>query len=180
MLKNKKILLFFVSLCLSTIFCVSPNAIKTDLQVMPEAVKTEIQGIKNDMGQLKAIVDNKVDAKVMAETIDNFKQEFNEQLLDINKTINNSGTIKYGGAGWVVVGSSLMAIIFLSAIGLTIKYYLKSNKTSNMLGLVTTAVKNINPEIGDMVKAQITKEASNGGKFNIEHKNQLAEFVKNN
>lgn len=180
MLKNKKILLFFVSLCSSTTFCVSPNAIKTDLQVMPEAVKTEIQGIKNDMGQLKAIVDNKVDAKVMADTIDNFKQEFNQQLLDINKTINNSGTIKYGGAGWVVVGSSLMAIIFLSAIGLIIKYYLKASKTTNMLGLVTTAVKNSSPEISDGIKAQIKKETSNGGPYNEKHQQQLSEFVKNN
>lgn len=169
-----------MSFCLSTTSCVSPNAIKTDLQVMPEAVKTEIQGIKNDMGQLKAIVDNKVDAKVMADTIDDFKQEFNQQLLDINKTINNSGTIKYGGAGWVVVGSSLMAIIFLSAIGLTIKYYLKAGKNDSMLQLITKIVKNLDPETQTKVKDAIESETSNGGMFTVKHKEMLADFTKKN
>lgn len=153
------VILFILIFC--TTSCVSPGAAKLEARVGV---------VEDNFNQLESVVDNNI------ENVDTLK----EQLIEVSNTVNNSGIIKYSGAGWVVVGTGLMAIIFLLAIGIFLKYYFKAKNSTNMLKLVTTAVKNVSPEIGDMVKAQITKETSNGGKFNVQHKNQLSEFVKNN
>lgn len=111
-------------------------------------------------------------AQTNAETIKDLRQQLFE--------IKNSGIIKYSGAGYVVLGTVLMAIIFLLAIGIFLKYYFKAKNATNMLGLVTTAIKDSSPEISNGIKAQIRKETSNDGKFNEQHRLQLKAFVENN
>jgi hypothetical protein len=164
-MKNNKYLIFLLLFS----GCISPNAIQS-----------KIATFENRMDKLEKIIDNKIDSSVVAENIDTLKQEFHQELISIKETTTNFGTIKYGGSWAVIIGMSVVIIIFLSVIGLTIKYYLKANKTTNMLGLVTTAVKNSSPEISDGIKAQIKKETSNGGPYNEKHQQQLSEFVKNN
>jgi len=153
------IILFF------TTSCVSPGAVKTEAMA-------KIASVENNLNKLEKIVDNKVDA----ETIEELKQ----QLFEVSKTVNNSGIIKYSGALAVIVGTSLMAIIFLLAIGIFLKYYLKAKNSTNMLNLVTKAVKNVDPETQRRVKGAIESQTSNGGPLTEKHKNLLAKFTKAN
>lgn len=138
-------------------------------------IEAKIGAIEDNLNKLEKIIDNKVDA----ETIETLKQ----QLFEINKTVNapNFGIIKYGGAWAVIVGTSVMAIIFLSAIGLAIKYYLKFRTNNGLLTLVTKAVRGTDPSTQRMVKDQINSETNNGGPFTPEHKKLLSDFtIKNN
>ena len=136
-------------------------------------VDAKIAAVENNLNKLEKLVDNKVDA----DTIETLKQ----QLLEISNTINNSGVIKYSGAGWVLAGMALMSIIFLGAIGLTVKFYLKSKTNNGLLTLVTKAVSNTDSSTQKIVKDQIESETSNGGPFTIEHKKMLSDFaMKNN
>lgn len=145
-----------------TTSCVSPGAATVDAR---------LGVVEDNFSQLKSAVDNNI------ESVDTLKQ----QLLEVNKTINNSGVIKnYGGSWAVIVGMSTVIIIFLLSIFWSIKYYIKSGKVTNMLSLVVSAIKNLEPEISDVVKAQITKDTSGDGEFNTQDKKQLSEFVKNN
>jgi len=153
------VILFF------TTSCVSPGAVKTEAMA-------KIASVENNLNKLEKIVDNKADADTI--------EELRQQLFEVSNTVNNSGVIKYSGAGYVVLGTSLMAIIFLLAIGIFLKYYFKARNSTNMLGLVTTAVKNIDPESQRRVKGAIESQSSNGGPFTDKHKEMLAKFTKAN
>lgn len=178
-IKDTPMATFVISIILAaaiicySLSCVSPGAVKTEAMA-------KIASVENNLNKLEKIVDTKVDAKVIAETIDNFKQEFNQQLFKYQQTIDNKGIIKYGGAGWVIISSSSMVIIFLLAIFLSIKYFLKSGKNDSMLQLVTKVIKNLDPETQTKVKAAIETETSNGGIFTVKHKILLANFTKAN
>ena len=93
--------------------------------------------------------------------------------LQYNKLIQ-ADTINYGGAPWVIVGMSIVILIFLLAFYFTIKSLLKHK---NLLHLVTCAVQKTSQEIKDGVKQQIEKEVSNGGSFKVQHKKELAKFA---
>ncbi len=134
-------------------------------------VDAKIAAIENNLNQLEKLVDNKVEA----ETIETLKQ----QLLEISNTINNSGVIKYSGAGWVLIGMALMSIIFLSAIGIAIKFYLKAKINNNLLILTTKSISNTDPSTQRIIKNQIESETSNGGSFTAEHKKLLLDFTIN-
>jgi len=153
-------LVIYILLFLTT-SCVSPGAAKLEARVGV---------VEDNFNQLESVVDNNI------ETVDTLKQ----QLFEVSNTVNNSGVIKYSGAGWVVVGTGLMAIIFLLAIGIFLKYYLKAKNSTNMLGLVTSAVKNINPTSQRRVKDAIESQTSNGGPFTEKHKNMLKKFTRAN
>jgi len=60
------------------LFCVLPGCIS------PGGIKTEIQGIRNDMGKLEKIVDQKADNTVIAKHVDqiNNKIEQTTQLAE--------------------------------------------------------------------------------------------------
>ena len=85
-------------------FCVVPGC------VAPEAVKTEIQGIRNDMGQLEKVVEQKADNTVVAEQVDEINNRI-EQTIQLAEELSvwrksvQAEIINYGGAGWVVVGT---------------------------------------------------------------------------
>lgn len=151
--------IMFILLFLTS--CVSPGAAK---------LETRVGVVEDNFNNLEKVVDNNI------ENVDTLK----EQLIEISSTVNNSGVIKYSGAGYVVLGTSLMAIIFLTAIGLTIKYYLKASTNNNLLKLVATAVKNADPETQRRIKNAIEYQTSNGGPFTEKHKKLLAKFTKAN
>ena len=93
----------------------------------------------------------------------------------MTKTINNSGMIKYGGAGWVMLGLILMTALFLTAIGLCLKWlFTKMTKYKGMLQLVTTAVHKSPPDVKRAIKQQVRKQASNGNKEFAIHKHNLS------
>jgi hypothetical protein len=153
-------LVIYILLFLTT-SCVSPGAAKLEARVGV---------VEDNFNQLESVVDNNI------EEVGTLKN----QLVEVSNTVNNSGVIKYSGAGWVVVGTGLMAIIFLLAIGIFLKYYLKAKNSTNMLGLVTSAVKNIDPTSQRRIKDAIESQTSNGGPFTEKHKDLLAKFTKAN
>lgn len=102
----------------------------------------------------------------------------NNAIVQMQSTLHNSGTIKYGGAGWVAIGGALMTSLFLG-FALLVVYMLFRSRT-NSLQLVTSAVQESNPETRKQVKESINYMTSNGGPHGIKHKKALSKFVKRN
>jgi hypothetical protein len=100
----------------------------------PEAFKADIQGIRMDMGNLETVAEE----------------------LSIWKKSVQAETINYSGAGWVVIGTSVMAIIFVGAGLLLIRAFMKRG---SMLSLLTRAVKNAGEAspFGDEVVKEIKR-----------------------
>lgn len=95
----------------------------------PEAFKADIQGIHVGMDNLETVWKKSVQAE----------------------------TINYSGAGWVVVGTSVMAVIFVGAGLLLIRAFMKRG---SMLTLLTRAVKKAgenSPEVVSEIKHHLRK-----------------------
>jgi cytochrome c-type biogenesis protein CcmH/NrfG len=154
---------------MTTFRCVAPGAAKADIK---------LGTVETRLDKLEKLADQKVDNSVSAEEIENMKQDFRQQLAELkfNMTTNNSGTIKYSGGGWIVLGSCLMAVIFLG----TGYFILRLYKNQALLKLVTTAISKSDETSQRAVKDQIEHETSNGGPFGAKHKEALANFVKKN
>ena len=165
----KNMLLF--SIVLLAAGCVAPGA------VSPDAVSTRVGVVEDNFDNLKKIVDQKVDNKVFADTIGEVKNE--TSLLSSRVNAEN---IKYSGAGYVVVGGALIALLFL-AVPITVIWILIKNadKLKSMLTLVTTAVskssKDAQAEVKENVKETV-KDPSN--KLSTKDKFNLSEFAKTN
>lgn len=133
--------------------------------ISPEAVKTDIQGIRNDMGRFEKLVEQKADNTVIAGHIDkiNNKIEQTTQIaeeLSIWKKNVQADTINYGGGGWIVMGTSLMAVIFIGAGFLLIRAFIRRG---SMLTLLTSVVKKVgksSPEAVRAIKKQLKAETS--------------------
>ena len=167
----------FAAAILALLFFVGPGC------VAPEAVKTDIQGIRNDMGQLEKVVEQKADNTVVAEHVDeiNNKIEQTTQLaeeLSVWRKSVQAETINYGGAGWVVVGTGVMALIFIGAGFLLIRAFMKRG---SLLTLLTCAVQKVgkrSPEAVQAIKEQLKAEVSNGGPFTEKDRKNLGHFAK--
>jgi len=173
MLKDRSFwTLQFVTLCI--VMATLPKALCIIGCVGKDAVKAEakIASVENNLNRLEKLVEQKADMRVVAENIDNFKQEVNNSILE------NRGTIKFGGAGWVVIGMGVITLIFLIVIAGLIKYFFKSRSSNNLLTLVTKAVSMADPDTQRKIKDLIEYETSNGGPFNVRHKYLLSDFVK--
>lgn len=142
--------------------------------VSPNAVKMELATVKDNLNKLEQIMDSKADTTVVAKTIESFKQEINQNLLNISKTMNNSGSIKYGGGGWIVAGTGLMALIFLGSGLLLIRAFMKRG---NMLSLLTRAVKNSGKDTVIAVKQNLKRCVYEGYHCDQDRKN-LGDFAK--
>lgn len=149
--------------------------------VAPEAIKTEIQGIRNDVGALERLVDQKADNSVVAEQVEQINNRIEqttqiaEELFVWRKTIQ-AENIKYSGAGWVVVGTCIMALIFVGAGLLLIRAFMKRG---NLLTLLTCAVQKVgkrSPEAARIVKEQLKQEVV-GGRFKEQDRQSLGEFA---
>lgn len=126
-----------IMVIITFLFCVMQGCIS------PNAVKTDIQGVRNDMGQLEKLVDQKADNTVIAEQVDQINNRIEQtaqiaEELSVWKKNIQAETINYGGAGWVVIGTGIMALIFVGAGLLIIRAFMKRG---NMLALLTRAVK---------------------------------------
>lgn len=152
--------------------------------VSPDAVKTDIQGIRNDMGVLEKIVDQKADNTVVADSIDQINNKIEqttqmaEELSLWRKSIQ-AETINYGGAGWVVVGTSVVVLIFVVAGILLIKAFMKRGA---MLSLVTRAIKEVgknSPYAVSLIKDRLKKCVHDG--HNCEQdRRDLGKFAEKN
>jgi len=146
-----------------------------------EGIKTELSGVRNDLGELEQLVSHKADNSVVAEQIDTINSRVDQttqiadEFMAWRKSIE-AETITYSGAGWVVVGSSIMAIIFLGAGLLLIKAFMKRGQ---LLTLLTGAVKNAgnkSPEIAESIKKQLKLEVSEG-RFREQDRKNLGNFA---
>ncbi len=155
------------------LFCVLPGC------VSPEAVKMEIQGIRNNMGQLKKVVEQKADNTVVADHVDqiNNKIEQTTQLaeeLSLWKKSVQAETINYGGAGWVVVGTGIISLIFVGAGLLLIRAFMKRG---NMLSMLTRAVKKSGGDTVVKIKRNLKKCVHDGYHSHSDIKS-LGDFAK--
>lgn len=159
-------LIFILLFCTSLLgFSITSCSLKDAVKIQADASLLEAQAEKIDQSIVR---------------LENVADRVEQSVLKVEISKSQEGDNFYYGAGWVVIGTSVMAIIFIGAIGLTIKYYLKAKSDAEILGLVTVAIKNVKPEISRKIKEQIEHEVSNGGPYKEIHKKQLAKFVKNN
>lgn len=161
---------------LALLFCVLPDC------VAPEAIKTEIQGIRNNIGKLERLIDQKVDNIVVAEQIDQINNRIEqttqlaEELFVWRKNVE-AETINYGGAGWVVVGTGVMAIIFIGAGLLLIRAFMQRG---NSLALLTCAIQKIgkrSPGTIRTIKDQLEREVSEE-RFQEQDRQNLGKFAR--
>lgn len=158
---------------LALLFCVLPGCMGK------EAVKTDIQGIRNDMGQLKSLVDQKADNKVVAEQIGQVSNRINQNTqvaeeLSLWRKSVQAETINYGGAGWVVVGTGVMAFIFLGSGLLLVRAFMKRG---NMLSMITRAVKNSGKDTVVTVKKNLKRCVHEGYHCDQDRKN-IGDFAR--
>lgn len=145
----------------------------------PEAVRMDIQGIRNDMGQLQKLVEQKADNTVVAEHVDqiNNKIEQTTQLaeeLSVWKKSVQAETINYGGAGWVVVSGATMAMIFVIGGLLLVRSFIERG---SMLSLLTHAVQRSDTKTIVTIKKNLKKCVHKGSHCSRDIEN-LKYFVK--
>lgn len=161
---------------LALLFCVLPGCIA------PEAIKTDIQGIRNDMGKMEKLIDQKADNSIVAEKIDQVNNKI-EQTTQIAKELSlwrksvQAETINYGGAGYVVIGTGIIVFIFVAAGLLLIRAFMRRG---SMLTLLSDAVRRVgerDPKTIHAIKEQIHEEVKEG-RCSHEHRQCLGHFVK--
>lgn len=157
MYKTKKVAVMILAI----LFCVVPSCIE------PEAIKTDIYGIRNDLGHLEKIIEQKADSTIVAEHVERIDNRI-EQTTQVAEELSlwrknvEADTINYGGAGWVVAGTGIMALIFVGAGLLLIRAFMRRG---NLLTLLTGAIQSVgkrSPKVVQAIKEQLKTETSNG------------------
>lgn len=149
--------------------------------VSPEAVKTDIQGIRNDMGRMEKLIDQKADNSIVAEQIDQVNNRI-EQTTQVAEELSlwrkniQAETINYGGGGWIVLGTGVVVLIFVVAGFLLIRAFMRRG---SMLNLITGAVQRVGkrkPETILAIKEQIHEEVKEG-RCTHKHRECLGKFA---
>lgn len=158
---------------LASVFCAITGCL------LPEAIKAKVHILSNDMEKLEKVVEQKAENTVVAEHVDqiNNKIEQNAQIaeeLSVWKKSVQAETINYGGAGWVVVGTGVMALIFIGAGLLLVRAFMKRG---NMLSMLTRAVKNSGNDAVIAVKQNLKQCVHEGHCCDQDRKN-LGDFAK--
>jgi len=170
-----------IILCCLAAGCVSPEAIKTEVET---EIKAEIQGVKNDMGELEKVVEQKADNTVVAEQVDEINNKIEqttqvaEELSVWRKSIE-AETINYGGAGWVVLGTAIMACIFLGTGLLLVRAFMRRGR---MLTTLTGAIKSAgdwSPNVVKTIKMEL-ETAVKEGKCREQDRKDIGHFAKKN
>lgn len=150
--------------------------------ISPEAIKTDIQGIRADMGEMEKLIEQKADNLVVAKQIGQVNNKI-EQTTQIAEELSlwrksvQAETINYSGAGWVVAGTGVIVFIFVAAGFLLIRAFMRRG---NMLNLITSAVQRVgkrSPETIHAIEDQIHEEVKKG-RCTHEHRKCLGAFVK--
>lgn len=166
----------FTAAILVLLFCVVPSC------VAPEAIKTDIQGVRNDMGQLKKLIDQKANNTVVAEQVEQINNRI-EQTTQIAEELSlwrksvQADVINYSGAGWVVVGTGIMALIFVGAGLLLIRAFARRGNLLTLLTCVVQKVGKRSPEAIQAIKSQLKQEVADG-RFSEQHRKNLGDFAR--
>ncbi len=118
----------FTLTILTLLFCVSLSC------VSPDAVRTDIQGVRNEQD-----IDNTVVAEYIDEINNNTEQttKIAEDMSVWRKSVQ-AEIVNYDGAAWVVIGMGVVSLIFVGGGLLLIRAFMKRG---NMLTMLTRAVK---------------------------------------
>lgn len=147
MFKEKtKVALKIIATAILALFCVLPGC------VSPNAVKMEVQGIRNDMNKLEKVAEE----------------------LSVWKKSVQAEVINYNGAGWVVVGTGIMALIFMGSGLLLVRAFMKRG---NMLTMLTRAVKKSGTDTSNNIKHHLKKCVQEGYHCDKDRRN-LGDFAK--
>lgn len=164
------------ALILALLFCVVPGCLA------PNAVRTELQAVRNDMNQLEKLVDQKANNTVVAEHVDEINNKIEQttklaEELSVWRKNVQAETINYGGGGWIVIGTSVIVLIFVGAGLLLIKAFMRRG---NLLTMLTSAVKKAgkdSPHITMSIKEQL-KCSVKDGHFCEQDRKNLGDFAK--
>lgn len=161
---------------LTLLFCVMPGC------VSPEAIKADIQGIRNDMSQLKKVVEQKADNTVVAEQVNeiNNKIEQTTQLaeeLSVWRKNVQAETINYSGAGWVMASVSTVVLIFVGAGLLLIKAFVRRGSLLTMLTRAVKMAGEDSPNTIIAIKKQL-KCSVKDGHFSEQDRKNLGNFAR--
>lgn len=171
---------FICSTCLvSLLFCGTAcvdakSKFETDVQAKIGMVQDKLEKLVEQTAAM--------DTKVIADRIEKVEHVLNQQVVGkiegFQKTIQ-AGTIKYGGAGWVVVGFAVAIILFLGIPILAAYLMLRRASTlKELLRLVTGAVNRADPEVQTAVKAEIENVIGDGtNNFGDWHKKALRKLT---
>lgn len=166
------ILIFILFLQL---FCVLQGCV-------PGGIKTEVQGVRNDVGRLEKVVEQKADNTVVAGQVEEINSRI-EQTAQIAEELSlwrksiQAETINYGGAVWVVIGTSVMALIFVSGGLLFIRAFMRRGTSLTMLTSAVKKAGEFSPHITSHIKDQL-KRGVDDGYFHERDRKNLGNFAK--
>jgi len=165
-----------VTAIIALFLCVGPGC------VAPEAIKTDIQGIRTDMKRLEKVVEQKANNTTVAKHVEGIHNSI-EQVTQVAEQLSlwrksvQADTINYGGGGWIVLGTSVMAVIFIGSGLLLVRAFMKRG---NLLTVLTRTVQKVgesSPEAVHAIKKQLKIEVSNGGPFTEQDRKSLGHFA---
>lgn len=134
---------------LALLFCVLPGC------VSPGALKADIQGIRADMNSLEKVADE----------------------LSLWKSNTEAETINYSGAGWVVVGTGVIALIFVGPGFLLVRAFVKRGSLLTLLTSTIREVGKYSPTSVANIKTQLKREVQDG-QFKEKDRQDLGKFAK--
>lgn len=147
--------------------------------VAPETVNMDIQDIRSDMGQLQKMVEQKANNTVVVKYVDqiNSKTKQTTQFVEELSILKKNGqieTIGYSEARWIIVGISLIAIIFVIMGLLLVRTVIERG---NMLSILTRAVQKSGKDTVVKIKQNLKKCVHEGYHYNRDIEN-LAYFTR--
>lgn len=123
--------------------------------VSPGALKADIQGVRADMNSLEKVADE----------------------LSLWKSNVEAETINYGGGGWIVLGTGVIALIFVGAGFLLIRAFIKRGSLLTLLTCAIQKVEKYSPASVANIKAQLKREVVEG-RFQERDRKNLGDFAK--
>ena len=150
--------------------------------VSPGALKADIQGVRADMNSLEKVVDQKADNSVVAEKIDEVNNNIEQvaqiaEELSLWRTNVKAETINYGGGGWIVLGTGVIALIFVGAGFLFIRTFIKRSNSLSLLTCANQKVEKYSPSSVVNIKEQLKREVKEG-QFREKDRQNLGKFAK--
>jgi hypothetical protein len=116
------------------------------------AIQTDVTGV--DAQNLEQVVENNNNI----DELETLKQQLAEINLKYQKMIE-AETINYGGAGWVIVGMSIVLVIFLIVAAIVIKrIYGNAVKNENLIDKIMLSIANAPPDIQKIIKDSIDNQ----------------------
>jgi hypothetical protein len=129
--------------------CVEKDAFNSHLGALEDSLKATVDVQQKQQNEIST----------QAERIDRVENNVEQSIKMVQDVTAGRDSIIYSGAGWVVAGAGVVALLFLGA-GVAM-FYLVLQRTK-LLNLVTTAVSKATPEAQVSVKDNVKLLASDG------------------